>query len=240
MTEPTAQPPNAIPLIPVDIGSEIPLKIADLMSIDDDLEFARDCAAAYIARAFVDGQPVKSTDEAQALVNRALWSAGIIAYRRVFTTSRQNKEPRTPRFDLRPLLDALLTPAQQEAHKEVREIATHHVAHHDSDRTLVKVLAFLDPPPYPRNLEELAAFTVNWNASPCPDAERFVEICNALIAYTKNEVKTLLDNLYNEMRQQDVDHLYELAETQRQQTQKLLDDYAEELHRRGQDPPPQP
>jgi len=210
------QTPGPIPeqMILVGLDEDLPLRVADLISLQSDLEFARDCAAVYIARAFVDGQPVQPTDQVQGLINNALWSAGLIAYRRLFTTSRQNIDPKTPRLDVRPLLDTLLTTAQRQAHKVFREVATHHVAHHDSDRQEVKLLAALHPPPFPRKLDGLGQMTIRWHAPPYAEAQTFVEICNALIAYTESEVNTFMDDHAGKLRQQGVDLLYELAERQ--------------------------
>ncbi|KLO28427.1 hypothetical protein [Mycobacterium haemophilum] len=212
MDEPSEQ--VQIPLILVAIDRELPGRIADLYSIQSDLKFARDCAAEYTAQGFVNGQP--STDQAQTLLNRALWSAALIAYRRAFNSGRGHIHPRASRFDLRPLRETLLSTTQQDAHDGFLEVANQHIAHRVTEHEQMNFLAALYPPPLARGLDGIFPLQTYWNAPLLPDAESFIEICNVLIAYTDKEVDDFLDGYLAQLHQQGVDHLYDLAETQRQ------------------------
>jgi hypothetical protein len=217
------QPPVEVQFITVEIDSKLPGRIADLFAIKSDLEFGRDCAATYVARHFIDGQARESIDQAETII-RALWSSALIAYRRVFTTGSGHRDD-APRFDFRPLLDTLLTTAQQQAHHGFRNVANTHIAHQNSDRQQVKFLAWLYPPPFPRGLNGVGPLLIHSNAPPLDEAETFIEICNILIAYAHKEVDTFLGDYLaavGEQGQPAVDHLYALAVTQGEMTIREL------------------
>src|ERR1700677_3246343 len=113
MTEPAGQP---VQLIILYIRNEMPGRIADLYSIQDDLQFASHSAVVYYRREFAEPKSPRD-DETQTIVNRALWSAALSAYRRAFTKGRSFNLGES-RFKLGAMRESLLSAEQQQAHDD--------------------------------------------------------------------------------------------------------------------------
>jgi len=93
------------------IEGKVPGLVADLYSIQRDLDFARQCATGYLQRGFASGQPQQpSPDAEQTLLATALWSAAVIAHRRAFAVGKGHLVPKSQRFDIKGQREQLLHP----------------------------------------------------------------------------------------------------------------------------------
>lgn len=230
MAEPHGQP---VQLIMLDIRDELPGSIADLYSMQDDLEFARDCAVVYYRNAFAGTE--SPSDETRTILNRALWSAALISYRRAFTTGR-SFNPGESRFNLGAMREELLSAAQQQAHEGFRNVANKHIAHRSSDRDQVLLHAGLTPPPLRRGVDGVGAMLARHDAPSRAETESFIDICKIFIAYAEQEIQSFLGEKNDELRTRDLDQLYDHAQTQAQEQQQLLEQTAAQLR---QFPPPE-
>jgi hypothetical protein len=230
MTESHGQPIE-IPRTLVDIRSELPSRIADLYSMQDDLQFARNCAVVYYRREFADTQSPR--DETHNILNRALWSAALTSYRRAFTTGR-SFNPSESRFNLGAMREKLLSSTQQQAHDGFYEVANQHIMHRSSDRDRVLFHAGLNPPPLPRGVHGIGAILVRHDAPGRPETETFIEICDIFIPFAQQEIQAFLGEKNDELSKRDMDQMYEQAAVQAQEQQKLL----EQAIGQARQPPP--
>jgi hypothetical protein len=217
MTEPTGQP---VHLIMLDISNEMPGRVADLHSIKDDLEFGCNSAVVYYRREFEPESP--RDEETHTIVNRALWSAALSAYRRAFTTGRSFNRGEF-RFNLGAMRESLLSAEQQQAHDDFYDVANQHIAHRSSDRDRVLFHACLNPPPFPHGVDGVGTILVRNDGPSKPDAENFIDICRIFIAYAKQEIHSFLDEKNDDLRSRDLNQLYKQAEVQAQEQQKLIE-----------------
>jgi hypothetical protein len=182
LTESPAQPPTELDFMQVAIEGHLPGMVADLFSIQRDLDFARQCAAGYLARAFNEGHPAElHGDPEQALIAEALWSAALISYRRAFAIGRGHLVPKAQRFDIKGLREQLLSPQQLEADTQLREMIDQHIAHRASDLEMVKYLVLLTPPPLPRQVAGVGPTMVHFIGPEAIVAQGLIEICNVLL-----------------------------------------------------------
>ena len=182
-------------------------KLADVVSLMGDIQFARDCAATYL-----------QTSPASELIRRALWTASCIAYRRVFTTGKGHLSPQTPRMKPNENFTNVLTSDQLAVHNEVLAIANKHVAHRVSELEKAKVVALLEPPPKPRAVVGIAPFIVHFGAPLDPIIECFISVCDLLLAGTLQERDRGCSQATAHLQTQDINHMYEqVAERQRRE-----------------------
>jgi|ERR1700733_8671219 hypothetical protein len=218
MTEPTGQP---VQLILLNIRNEMPGRIADLYSIQDDLQFASNSAVVYYRREFAEPKSPRD-EETHTILNRALWSAALSAYRRAFTTGRSFNRGES-RFNLAAMRESLLSAEQQQAHDDFYDVANQHIAHRSSDRDRVLFHAVLNPPPFPRGVDGVGTILVRHDGPSQPDTESFIDICRIFIAYAEQEIQSFLGEKNDDLRSRDLNQLYDQAEAQAQEQQKLIE-----------------
>lgn len=178
-------------------------KLADLESLIGDIKFAHDCAATYLR-----------TSPDAVLIRRALWTASCIAYRRVFTTGKGHLSPQTPRMKPNENFTDALTTDQLAAHNEVLAIANKHVAHRVGELEKANVVALLNPPPKPRAVVGVAPYIVHFAAPIDPVIERFIGVCDLLLAGTIQEREHGCGQATAHLQQHDINHMYEQVEEQ--------------------------
>lgn len=172
--------PEPVPMPQVGIRGQAIGDIADLHSIIADLDFARECAHAYAAPA---------DEHREELKMRALWSAGIISYRRAFGSGRALlvDQGRRPRLDTQ--LVALLADEQRTVHEQVMEMASKHVAHRVGEHEQAAGVAVLEPHPSPRRVVGVGLLRAHMIGPPCEVAQTLSQICTLFMT----ELQTLAD-----------------------------------------------
>src|SRR5262249_52241714 len=91
-------------------------KIADLDSLFRDITFARQWATGYLATM----PPAPGEREEQTVTRKALWFAGVISYRRAFTSGRGHLVARGSRVKINDQWrDAVFTEYQQDVHQQI-------------------------------------------------------------------------------------------------------------------------
>lgn len=201
----------------VAINGEVPGLVADLYSIQRDLDFARQCAAGYLRRGFADGQPQQPPpDPEQTLLATALWSAAVIAYRRTFAVGKGHLVPKSQRFDIKGLREQLLTPEQAAIDAQLRQMADQHVAHRVSDLEQMRFLVALTPPPFPREVAGVGPMLLHMIGPEAVVAQGLIEICDALLTRIGQELGPFIEARREQLNGvEHLDRLYEAAETQK-------------------------
>jgi hypothetical protein len=209
------QPPPGVPLLQVAIEGPLPGLIADLFSIQSDIQFARHCAAGYLARAYDAGQPAgPDKGPEQSLIAKAMWSAALISYRRAFGSGRGHLVPKAQRFDIKGLREQLLNPEQLEADTHLREMIDQHVAHRVSDLEQVKYLVLLTPPPLPRQVVGVSPMMIHMIGPEAAVAQSLIEICDILLPAIGQQINTFGENQREALNREHIDRLYTEAEAQ--------------------------
>ncbi|WAJ43125.1 hypothetical protein OK015_18060 [Mycobacterium sp. Aquia_216] len=209
---PPGLPPGAQLLPATAIEGKVPGIVADVFSIQRDLDFARQCAAGYLQRTAFDddGQPLQQTEEPdRTLLAEALWSAAVIAYRRAFATGKAHIVPKEQRFDIKGLRAHVFTPEQTELDDQLRGMADQHVAHRVSDLEQMKFQVTLTPPPHPRAVAALGPWMLHMIGPTTDVAEGMIGICDVLLPILAQEMQPF----YNAMAQklsdpEQLDRLY--------------------------------
>ncbi len=173
--------------------------VADVDSICRDLVFAKQCAEGYAA--MIGGE--------DHVVARALWNAGLIAYRRALNTGRGHLVKKGSRPRLLDDLVPMLSDTQKETHELAYEMANQHVAHRVGDHELASVGILLNPPSAPRGVAGVALLGAHMIGPELGVAEKFAAVCevflNALEAERSQSLQALqeaviatgsLDELY--------------------------------------------
>jgi hypothetical protein len=197
----TAAIPQALPQ--VGLSGPMPGAFADLQSLIGDIEFARQCAQGYIA---YSSSPTWPPD--QALVAKALWFAGAIAYRRAFTSGRGHLVAGGSRLTIRDAWTTLLTPAQLAAHNDTLRMANQHIAHRVADHEGAVVVAVLTPPPAPREIAGVGQMLVHMIGPEISVAERLASACEILLGLFNNEAERLGGLIRTKLGEANIDDLY--------------------------------
>lgn len=208
------QPADHVQMMMVAIDGKVPGLVADLFSIQRDLDFARQCAAGYLQRNFADGEPHQASpdSEQQTLLAAALWSAAVIAYRRAFAVGKGHLVPKSQRFDIKGLREQLLTPQQAAIDDQLRQMADQHVAHRVSDLEQMRFLVALWPSPYPRAVAGAGPMLVHFIGPEPVVAEGLIEICDALLTRIGQELEPFIHARREELARDHLDYLYDLTE----------------------------
>ena len=132
---------EAVPYLHVGITGPAAGHLADMISIAQDLNLAERCTRSYA------GTQQPEDNDSRSLLRQALWNAGLIAYRRAFTSGRSLIVDRASRLNLRDQLLALVDDASRDVHRQAWEMANEHVAHRAGQQEQGTVNAILHPPP---------------------------------------------------------------------------------------------
>ncbi len=145
MTQPPP-PGNPVFFPQTGLSGPLPGAIADLDSIARDIAFTRNCADSYLA----SFSAVPQDDDAVTLTRQALWFAGVISYRRAFTSGRGHLVAKGSRIQFKDAWKEVLDQQQQSAHDEVLQQANQHIAHRVAEHEGAVVVGILAPPPQPK------------------------------------------------------------------------------------------
>jgi hypothetical protein len=200
--------PPTVQYLSTAIEGKFPGVITDLHSIQGDLAFARDCAVAYLAGGAGAARTALSSE--QALVARALWAAGVVAYRRAFAVGKGHIVPKAQRFNIKKLREQVFTSEQQAADDGLREMVDQYIAHRVSDHELSKMYVFLAPPPMPREIAALGPMVATRIGPPPEVAQQLVENCTVLLEPINHAINEALDQ-QRRVIEPDLDRLYEWA-----------------------------
>jgi hypothetical protein len=211
--EPTNPPPGQVQMLMTAIEGKVPGLVADLYSIQRDLDFARQCAAGYLQRGFANGQPQEPpSDPEQTLLATALWSSAVIAYRRAFAVGKGHLVPKSQRFDIKGLREQVLTPEQAAIDAKLRQMADQHVAHRVSDLEQMRFLVVLTPPPLPRQVAGVGPMMVHMIGPEAVVAQGLVGICDALLTHIGQELEPFIEARRQQLNgPEHLDKLYEAA-----------------------------
>lgn len=214
--EPTSQPPGSVHMIMTAINGKVPGLVADLYSIQSDLDFARQCGAGYLQRGFDhDGQPRQLTDPEQTLLARALWSAAVIAYRRAFAVGKGHLVPKSQRFDIQGLRAQVLTPEQAAIDTQLRQMADQHVAHRVSDLEQMRFQVALTPPPMERAVAGVGPMLLQMIGPEPVVAQGLIEICDVLLTHIDQQLWPFIEARRQELNgPEHLDGLYAAAADQ--------------------------
>jgi hypothetical protein len=202
-------PPGALPLPQVGLSGPLPGAIADLDSIARDITFTRKCAAVYLATM----PPSPGEHEAQAVARQALWFAGVISYRRAFTSGRGHLVAKGSRIQINEQWKEVLSPDQQRAHDKVYVMANQHVAHRVAEHEGVVVTAMLSPPPAQREVLTTGVMLAVMVGPEAGLPELLISICDVLLQLIGAESQRLQHLLLDKLKQEDIDLLYADATT---------------------------
>lgn len=199
MSTPT---PQAFPQ--VGLTGPMPGALADLQSLVNDVEFARQCALGYVAYA----SPTPTPPPDQALVARALWFAGAIAYRRAFTSGRGHLVAGGSRLKIKDAWTTLLTPDQLSAHNDTLRMANQHIAHRVADHEGAVVVAVLTPPPAPREVAGVGQMLAHMIGPEVVVAERLASVGEVLLGLFNTEAERLGGLIRTRLGKANIDDLY--------------------------------
>lgn len=193
-------PPGMVPMWGLAMGGDGPARLADLSSVALDLGFA---AEAFHRVAEMD-------EEADSLARRALWDAGVIAYRRGFNTGR-SLLAKAPREHLPQAVVDALDPALRQAHDEVLEEANQHVAHRVAEHEQARVILLLSNPKVGRWVDGLTMFHMRYIGADEERARAAALVASALQEAAAAEVEAFQQGLIEAAKGQDLDALYRAA-----------------------------
>jgi|SRR5271169_1849773 len=202
-----ADPPGEEEFLVAAIDGTTASKLSDLDSLIRDATFARRCVKTYLAWL----EPNSPQDEHGQVIRAALWSAGLISYRRAFSSGKALGQPQAPRLKIPDDWTKMLTQAQRDTHDQVLVIANKHVAHRVSDHEVGGVRALLAPPPEPRDVVGIVS-AVGHVSEPVEHLpELFLQVCDVLIEKISGMRDEGFNSTLESLRQQDVDALYDVA-----------------------------
>ena len=196
-------PPGMVPMWGLLLGGPGPARLADLRSILMDIVFAGD-AFGRVAELDVDDP---NTDPS---VRRALWDAGVIAYRRGFTSGKALLA-KAQREQLPQAVIDGLEPALQQAHEEVIEEANRHVAHRVLEHEAAQVILLLSNPAVGRSVEGVFGFHLRYVGADTDRARAAAAVAVLLQGFLTAEVEALEQGLIEAANRQDLDALYAAA-----------------------------
>lgn len=181
------------------ISGPLPGTIADVASLASDFAFAQE-AFARVAQEVLDDT-----------VRRALWDAGIVAYRRGFTGGRGFLQQHRGRTKISPDAVAALEPPMQELHEAILDEANRHIAHRVDDREQVTVTLLLRNPLLGQVLEGVAVLHARY-IGPFPErAAAASSLAGTLQAAMTVELERLKQTLLESAQRSDIAALYEGA-----------------------------
>lgn len=175
-----------VPLVPISGG--LPAWLADLASIAADLE----SAARFIGR-YIELAQNRPSDGASAFDTdmQALWNAGVIAYRRAFTSGRSLVLPKESRPKLADSILAQLSEEGRATHESLWDQANKHVAHRVADLEQARIYAALAPEGAERSIQGIARLHVRYIGPELTDAERALNLCTTVHETVLHEIETL-------------------------------------------------
>jgi hypothetical protein len=180
------------------VGGELPSRIADLLSAAIDVQFAQ---AAF----------ERVANEKDELLTRALWEAGVIAYRRGFTSGRALLAADRSRTRVPSEIVENLEPPLQEIHASILEAANKHVAHRVDDRELLKVILLLSNPVVARGVLGVTHIHARYVAPPAEEARDAGRLAELIRTEIEAAVKDLEEALVAEATKTDIAALYDGA-----------------------------
>ena len=188
------------------LSSAIASEIADLQSQLHDMHTAHRFAELYLQ------QPVVVSNNPHGDIRQALWTASLISYRRIFVNGvgHGKKQHRLP---LGTEWVESLPPDLHEAHEEIYERASHHIAHRiNREMQQIRVYAVLAEPPEPREVVEVETRTLNL-VRPNPTMVRqLMAICDHLIGVARERRDLLRSNETERLNSEgNLDRLYRNA-----------------------------
>jgi hypothetical protein len=192
---------GTVPPYGVWINGDSPTVLVDLVAVEGDLSYA----ARLFASVADDDAP-----DARGDVRRAMWEAGLLAYRRAFANGwvlLAKKRPRVP-----PPVAEGLAPLRDEG-DWIRALADQLIAHHQANASeKPRVYVVLTNPEIGRAIEG-----VNWMGARAdgPDsdvARRASEAAGELAAGIRTIVSELAEAMLSEAKQRDLDELYHRAQ----------------------------
>jgi hypothetical protein len=198
------QPLAGVPLPQKGLSGRLPGAIADLNSISRDIIFTRQCAAGYL----VSMPPAPREQEAEIVTRQALWFAGVISYRRAFTSGRGHLVANGSRIQINDQWKEVLNPDQQRVHEQVYVMANQHIAHRVAEHEGAVVTAILAPPPHPRAIVGTGIMLNVFIGPEVGLAEQLITICDVLLELISAEVQRLGAPLLELLQRQDIDGLY--------------------------------
>jgi hypothetical protein len=196
------------PLPQVGLSGPLAGALADLVSLNRDVSFARDCAMTYANN--VKAGALSSNDPNAKFLCQAVWSAGAISYRRAFTSGKAHLVKQGSRLKMNDQWKDILDPDMLAAHDTVLEMANQHIAHRVGEHEGVRILGVLSPPPGPRavvGVGEMLAYMTGHHEV----AERLAEVCTILLELIGQEKERLTGILLEQLRGGDIDALYAAA-----------------------------
>jgi hypothetical protein len=197
-----------IPLVPISGG--LPAWLADLASIAADLETAHRFIERYIELARnrpSDGESPVDTDM------QALWNAGVIAYRRAFTSGRSLVLPKESRPKLADKILAQLSEDGRTTHESLWDQANKHVAHRVADLEQARIYAALAPEGSEPSIQGVARLHVRFIGPDPADASKALNLCTKVHDIVMRELETLTAGATSALAADvDVESLYEVWE----------------------------
>jgi hypothetical protein len=194
----------------VGLSGQLAGAIADLVSLERDVSFARDCALTYAKNAHPIDTP---KDDNTRFLCQAVWAAGAISYRRAFTSGKGHLVKQGSRLKINDRWKDILEPELLAAHGRVMETANQHIAHRVGDEEGVRIVAVLNPPPGPRAVAAIGHMLIHAVGPEPVVAERLTQVCTVLLELIATEKARLEAILLEKLREQDVNQLYAAAET---------------------------
>ncbi|AEV73759.1 hypothetical protein MycrhN_3229 [Mycolicibacterium rhodesiae NBB3] len=189
----------------IGLSGPMPGALADLQSLANDVEFARQCALGYLA--YSSSTPTSE----QPLVAKALWFAGAIAYRRAFTSGRGHLVAGGSRLKIKDAWTTLLTTDQLAAHDDTLRMANQHIAHRVADHEGAVVVAVLTPPPGPREVAGVGHMLVHMIGPEVVVAERLASVCDVLLGLFRTEAERLGTLIRTKLDEANIDELYAVS-----------------------------
>jgi hypothetical protein len=214
LTEPHSQPVEPRNYV-ASIQGKFAGTICDLVSIQEDLTFARDTAVKCLAD-MPPGEPQsgQQASSEQAMMAKAVWSASLTSYRRAFAVGRGHVVPKAQRFDIQGLREEQLSPAQKATDLELRDIIDKHIAHRTSDLEQMRLLIFLNPPPLPRGVAGVGPFSIHHLSPKRELVEALIEICDVLLAPINQAINQMLERARQLAETNSIYRLYDEIEGQ--------------------------
>ncbi len=191
-------------LIQVSFSGELPSQLADVRSLKEDFQFAKQCAAAYL-----NLHKVNMDEESRKVVSRGLWVAAAISYRRGFTTGKAQLVPQGSRLKIPKSWFESLKPEYKEAHEEILAVANQQIAHHTGKNEHYIVAALLMPPPLPRALAGVGVMNLGVASLGDERVRQLGSLCNGLIDGLEKRFGELGDEFEKFVKEQNLDDLYD-------------------------------
>jgi hypothetical protein len=162
--------------------------------------------------------PDPNENQEQKVTRQALWYAGVIAYRRAFTSGRGHLVQSGSRIKINDeWRDAVFDADQLDAHKRIWTMSDRHIAHRVAEHEGAVVVANLTPPPLPRGVVNTLVLLNKYVGPPEELAEKLITMCDLLLAVIAAEVQRLGKLLHELLEKQDIEGLYASASVPGQQ-----------------------